>query len=110
MATLDVDALLPRMTIDEKLAQLGCVWCTALVADDAFSTDAAARWLEHGIGEITRIPAIRVGAGWRRRTASRRTSRAGSASRTCAACKAISRTAWPRPASTSSATRSPTAG
>src|SRR5204863_7198326 len=57
MATLDVDALLPRMTIDEKLAQLGCVWCTALVADNAFSTDAAARWLEHGIGEITRIGA-----------------------------------------------------
>src|SRR5690242_17520154 len=54
---VDVDALLARMTLDEKLAQLGCVWCTALVDDDAFSPDAAARRLEHGIGEITRIGA-----------------------------------------------------
>ena len=57
MATPDMDALLARMTLDEKLAQLGCVWCTALVDDDAFSPDAAARRLEHGIGEITRIGA-----------------------------------------------------
>ena len=25
----DLDALLARMTLDEKLAQLGCVWCSA---------------------------------------------------------------------------------
>jgi beta-glucosidase len=56
MAT-DLDALLARMTLDEKLAQLGCVWCTALVEDDAFSPDAASKWLAHGIGEITRIGA-----------------------------------------------------
>jgi beta-glucosidase len=54
---MDTEALLARMTLDEKLAQLGCVWCTALVEDDAFSPDAAARWLERGIGEITRIGA-----------------------------------------------------
>ena len=30
----DIEALLARMTLDEKLAQLGCVWCTALVEDD----------------------------------------------------------------------------
>ena len=29
---VDIDAVLARMTLDEKLAQLGCVWCTALVA------------------------------------------------------------------------------
>jgi len=56
-ARVDIETLLARMTIDEKLAQLGCVWCTALVDDNAFSPDAAARWLQHGIGEITRIGA-----------------------------------------------------
>ena len=54
---VDIDAVLSRMTLDEKLAQLGCVWCTALVADDAFSPRRASRLLEHGIGEITRIGA-----------------------------------------------------
>jgi beta-glucosidase len=54
---MDIDALLARMTLDEKLAQLGCVWCNALVRDDGFSTDAAEPWLRHGIGEITRIGA-----------------------------------------------------
>ena len=35
MSTMvDIDAVLSRMTLDEKLAQLGCVWCTALVADE----------------------------------------------------------------------------
>jgi beta-glucosidase len=52
-----IDDLLARMTLDEKLAQLGCVWSTALVEDDAFSEKAAASLLEHGIGEITRIGA-----------------------------------------------------
>ena len=54
---VDIDAVLARMTLDEKLAQLGCVWCTALVRGDAFSTEAADRLLTHGIGEITRIGA-----------------------------------------------------
>ena len=45
------------MTLDEKLAQLGCVWSTQLVEDEAFSTAAAERLLVHGIGEITRIGA-----------------------------------------------------
>ncbi len=52
-----IESLLARMTIDEKLAQLGCVWSTALVADDAFSEERASRLLAHGIGEITRIGA-----------------------------------------------------
>ena len=54
---MDLDALLARMTLDEKLAQLGCVWCTALVRDAGFSPEAAGMWLAHGIGEITRIGA-----------------------------------------------------
>ena len=57
MTRVDIEALLARMTLDEKLAQLGCVWSTQLVEDDAFSSAAAERLLVHGIGEITRIGA-----------------------------------------------------
>ncbi len=58
MSTMvDIDAVLSRMNLDEKLAQLGCVWCTALVQDEAFSETSAQRFLAHGIGEITRIGA-----------------------------------------------------
>jgi beta-glucosidase len=45
------------MTLDEKLAQLGCVWSNTLVRDDGFSPVQAGRYLAHGIGEITRIGA-----------------------------------------------------
>src|SRR5690349_3325619 len=45
------------MTLDEKLAQLGCVWCTALVREGKFSRARADRHLANGIGEITRIGA-----------------------------------------------------
>ena len=51
------DALLARMTLPEKLAQLACVWCTALVDDTGFSAPRAERVLADGIGEITRIGA-----------------------------------------------------
>ena len=54
---MDVDELVSRMTLDEKLAQLGCVWVTALVRDDAFDRDAARTHLAHGIGHVTRIGA-----------------------------------------------------
>lgn len=54
---MDLDALLSRMTLPEKLAQLGCVWCGTLTRDDSFSPERAARRLPHGIGEITRIGA-----------------------------------------------------
>lgn len=52
-----VDDLLERMTLDEKLAQLGCVWSTQLVANDAFSGDRARELMPHGTGHITRIGA-----------------------------------------------------
>ncbi|MFN8640204.1 MAG: hypothetical protein U0802_00505 [Candidatus Binatia bacterium] len=47
-----VDDLLARMTLDEKLAQLGCVWSTQLVADEAFArprppADAARHRSDH---------------------------------------------------------------
>jgi len=54
---MDLDAVLARLTLDEKLAQLGCVWCSLLVRDEVFSPAAAQRWLGNGIGEITRIGA-----------------------------------------------------
>ena len=54
---MDLDALLSRLTLDEKLAQLGCVWCSALVNADGFSPTRAERWLANGMGEITRIGA-----------------------------------------------------
>jgi beta-glucosidase len=65
---VDTEALLARMTLDEKLAQLGCVWSTQLVEDDAFSPVAATRLLANGIGEITRIGAS-TGLGPRDRAA-----------------------------------------
>src|SRR5262245_36779281 len=55
--SLDIrlDDLLARMTLDEKLAQIGCVWSSRLLADGVFSRDAAAKQLAHGIGHVTRI-------------------------------------------------------
>lgn len=57
-----VDDLLGRMTLAEKLAQLGCVWSTQLVRpgpDGApgFSDDAASELMPHGTGQVTRIAA-----------------------------------------------------
>ncbi len=53
----DIDALIEAMTVEEKLAQLGCVWSTQLVDDHGFSPDAARRLLAHGTGQVTRIAA-----------------------------------------------------
>jgi beta-glucosidase len=52
-----VEELLAKMTLDEKLAQLGCIWSTQLVEDDGFSPAAAHRLMAHGTGQITRIAA-----------------------------------------------------
>ena len=51
------DDLVGCMTLDEKLAQLGCVWSTQLVADDRFSAERARALLAHGTGHVTRIGA-----------------------------------------------------
>jgi len=58
-ATVDarVDDLLERMTLDEKLAQLGCLWSTDLLREGALAPDAVATRMPHGIGQITRIGA-----------------------------------------------------
>jgi beta-glucosidase len=52
-----VEDLLGQMTLDEKLAQLGCLWSTALVRDDSFEADFTASKMPHGVGQVTRIGA-----------------------------------------------------
>ncbi|HVM08910.1 MAG TPA: glycoside hydrolase family 3 N-terminal domain-containing protein [Acidimicrobiales bacterium] len=52
-----VDDLLDRMTLDEKLAQIGSIWLTSLVRSDRFDEEHVRRKLEHGIGHVTRIGA-----------------------------------------------------
>lgn len=52
-----VEDLLGQMTLDEKLAQLGGLWITALVSGDRFDADQAAAAMPHGIGQVTRIGA-----------------------------------------------------
>ena len=49
--------LLRRMTLDEKVAQLGALWVNQLVVDDRFDADVAAERLARGIGQVTRIGA-----------------------------------------------------
>jgi len=50
-----VEDLLSIMTLDEKLAQLGCLWSTAFVKKGAFDLDIAAKKMPHGVGQIARI-------------------------------------------------------
>jgi beta-glucosidase len=52
-----VEDLLARMTVDEKLAQIGSIWITELVNGEHFDADHAGKLLEHGIGHVTRISA-----------------------------------------------------
>ncbi len=47
--------LLGRMTLDEKLAQIGCVWSRELMAGRQFSPEYARAPLAHGIGQVTRV-------------------------------------------------------
>lgn len=46
--------LLSRMTLEEKLAQLGSVWSSELLEGGRFSERKARELLEHGIGQLTR--------------------------------------------------------
>jgi beta-glucosidase len=52
-----VKDLLGRMTLDEKLAQLGGVWATDLMGEGGFDAARARELLPHGIGHVTRIGA-----------------------------------------------------
>lgn len=49
--------LLGRMTLDEKLAQLGSVWASDLVGDEGFDEARAGELLTNGIGHVSRIGA-----------------------------------------------------
>ena len=48
------DDLLARMTLDERLAQLGSCWVLSMLDDMRFSPARADRVLHHGIGQVTR--------------------------------------------------------
>src|SRR5438105_15281661 len=52
-----VEDLLGQMTLDEKIAQLGCLWSTALVSGGSFDPAFAAAKMPHGMGQVTRIGA-----------------------------------------------------
>ena len=47
--------LLSRMTLDEKIAQLGSAWVFELLTDLKFDAGKAHRLMSHGIGHITRV-------------------------------------------------------
>ena len=47
--------LLNRMTLEEKAAQLGSVWVYQLLTDMQFDPAKAAKYLQLGLGQITRV-------------------------------------------------------
>ncbi len=49
--------LLNRMTLEEKVAQLGSIWFSELIRDEAFDEPAANSLLVDGMGQVTRIGA-----------------------------------------------------
>lgn len=49
--------LLGRMTLEEKIRQLGAIWVTAIVNGDEWDQDRATEQLADGIGQVTRIGA-----------------------------------------------------
>src|SRR4051794_40646625 len=57
MPGTSIDDLIDRMTLDEKVAQLGGVWVTDLVSESGFDEAKADERLRHGIGHVTRIGA-----------------------------------------------------
>ncbi len=52
-----VENLLSCMTLEEKLAQLGCLWSTEFISTGTFDADFVAQKMPHGIGQVTRIGA-----------------------------------------------------
>lgn len=55
-----VRELLEKMTLEEKVTQLGSIGVGKLLTDGKFDLDKARELLKHGIGQITRV------AGWSR--------------------------------------------
>jgi beta-glucosidase len=58
----DIDELMTRMTLEEKCAQLGCMWFSGLLVDGDLALDRLALAAADGIGQVGRI-AIEAGAG-----------------------------------------------
>src|SRR5437773_8772031 len=52
-----VENLLALMTLDEKLAQLSCIWSTAFVSTGSVDPNTVIEKMPHGIGQVTRIGA-----------------------------------------------------
>src|SRR6266581_1351750 len=52
-----VENLLALMTLDEKLAQLSCLWSTAFVSTGSFDPNTVIEKMPLGIGQVTRIGA-----------------------------------------------------
>jgi beta-glucosidase len=50
-----VDDLVSRMTLEEKIAQLGSYWVFQLLNGTTFSPQKAAALVPHGVGHITRL-------------------------------------------------------
>ena len=49
------DDLLGRMTLDEKLSQLGAFWAFEILTDGALDEAKLADRVAHGIGQVTRV-------------------------------------------------------
>ena len=58
----DIDELMARMTLEEKCAQLGCMWFSGLLVDGDLALDRLALAAADGIGQVGRI-AIEAGSG-----------------------------------------------
>ncbi len=52
-----VENLLSLMTLDEKVAQLSCIWSTSFVSKGTFDAEVVAQMMPNGIGQVTRIGA-----------------------------------------------------
>ena len=50
-----VTDLLSRMTLDEKIAQLGSIWVFETLNDSSFAEEKAQKLMAHGLGQVTRI-------------------------------------------------------
>jgi beta-glucosidase len=57
----DIDELMTRMTLQEKCAQLGCMWFSGMLVDGELALDRLALAAGNGIGQVGRV-AIEAGA------------------------------------------------
>src|ERR1700722_20206955 len=51
----DIDEVMTRMTLEEKCAQLGCMWFSGLLVDGELALDRLALAAADGIGQVGRI-------------------------------------------------------